>query len=1352
MSTSLEILQNSLNSAIGTYFYVVEYFGANSPQAASSLANVNAIQKQVDETYQFVQEAERRAAQQEAARVAAQQEAAPTTSTAPTTTAPTTTAPTTTAPTTTAPTTTAPTTTAPTTSTSTAPTTTAPTTGLSGAATYYNYGTPTSSTPTSSTGGTYQSIYNPATGQTESVFVPNSSTAPTTGGTYQSIYNPATGQTESVFVPNSSTAPTTTAPTTTAPTTSTATGISGAATYYGYDPATLSEKMRAALNSIAPISLSNLRSPATESTPSALSGYLLTVQKNLGLTDQELIDAAVRTIGATPAEIQNILNNKNNYTLVNTQTGEERYIPKTTLDEFLATKASYANLLANAPYGRDPVTGMPYTKDEANKQTQLAAIKSGFEVTRTKDPATSINIGQNALNAFKAVMDRIESNSLSASEAVGVLTDPRTGKPMTLEAFAGYARYYAKTPAEYDQINRVFGKDESGNWRGAQSTNPYTGAVLYSPPSTTPTSTAPTSTAPTSTVPTSTIIRPTSTAPTSTAPTSTAPTSTAPTSTAPTSTAPTSTVPTSTIIRPTSTAPTSTAPTSTTPTSTTPTSTTPTSTTPTSTTPTSTTPTSTTVRPTSTAPTSTAPTTSIPVLPLPPAPTTPTPTSTVGSFQSLYKSPNILQPTRGMSALLAEANKTPTLDFMGYNPQTLINTAQEFVYQDKNLTPQALDTYLKDTFKLTSPESNYILSNLNFAARPASITAPSLTYDTQGFTAPSQSGLTTALANPAKYPGGANDFYKAIANHIYDPFANLGPEGVAKTMAESGVTTDDIIRATGLFPRSTTAATTPVVTTPVVTTPVVDGGGGGVRSGGPISFAEGGETKYIDPVPANEIINTLLPKSPANIETIVDGLTSPIANRPLTYKSEVANPLDAAPAVAMKKYGLSDFGIQQPATTVFPYQKDVLYGPELGKLEAAALASMTPKEKEQALQKLMIRQGRTGLEYFPANFKFNFAEGGDVGRGLGSIAMKGYAQEMAQKGRFGDTMLAHISPEEAQMLQAAGGAGTINPQTGLPEYFSWKKLLKGLGKVLPFVLPFTGIGLGAQALISGLSGAVSGGKGFDFKRGLMSGLMSYGMGSLAQGAGAAANAPTPDITVPQIDTSMNPAFADQAANVVGSGAAPAVNTFKSIADVPLAQMPGQFLENIQAVGQGAMGAATGAPGAREAFTAGQGSVFGKQLTPTVAAGAAAVGTGGVEAADEMNQLELQLAIANAKTEEERQYYINLASRLLPNFAIGGGISALVAGGATGPANAPRTINGAGDGMSDSVPATIEGVQEARLADGEFVIPADVVADLGNGSSNAGSKKLYAMMDRIRNARHGTTEQPPEVNMGRLMPA
>ena len=84
--------------------------------------------------------------------------------------------------------------------------------------------------------------------------------------------------------------------------------------------------------------------------------------------------------------------------------------------------------------------------------------------------------------------------------------------------------------------------------------------------------------------------------------------------------------------------------------------------------------------------------------------------------------------------------------------------------------------------------------------------------------------------------------------------------------------------------------------------------------------------------------------------------------------------------------------------------------------------------------------------------------------------------------------------------------------------------------------------------------------------------------------------------------------------------------------------------------------------------------------------------------------------------------------------------------------AGRYLNGDGDGMSDSIPATINGKQPARLADGEFVVPADVVADLGNGSSNAGAKKLTAMMKKIRKARHGTTKQPPEVKAEKAMPA
>jgi hypothetical protein len=80
------------------------------------------------------------------------------------------------------------------------------------------------------------------------------------------------------------------------------------------------------------------------------------------------------------------------------------------------------------------------------------------------------------------------------------------------------------------------------------------------------------------------------------------------------------------------------------------------------------------------------------------------------------------------------------------------------------------------------------------------------------------------------------------------------------------------------------------------------------------------------------------------------------------------------------------------------------------------------------------------------------------------------------------------------------------------------------------------------------------------------------------------------------------------------------------------------------------------------------------------------------------------------------------------------------------------LKGPGDGMSDSIPAVIGSKQPARLADGEFVVPADVVSHLGNGSTDAGAKKLYSMMDKIRKARTGKKKQAPAVNVNKYMPA
>jgi hypothetical protein len=68
----------------------------------------------------------------------------------------------------------------------------------------------------------------------------------------------------------------------------------------------------------------------------------------------------------------------------------------------------------------------------------------------------------------------------------------------------------------------------------------------------------------------------------------------------------------------------------------------------------------------------------------------------------------------------------------------------------------------------------------------------------------------------------------------------------------------------------------------------------------------------------------------------------------------------------------------------------------------------------------------------------------------------------------------------------------------------------------------------------------------------------------------------------------------------------------------------------------------------------------------------------------------------------------------------------------------RLLRGPGDGVSDSIPATIGNRQPARLADGEFVVPARIVSEIGNGSTEAGARKLYAMMDRVQRARAKTT--------------
>lgn len=101
---------------------------------------------------------------------------------------------------------------------------------------------------------------------------------------------------------------------------------------------------------------------------------------------------------------------------------------------------------------------------------------------------------------------------------------------------------------------------------------------------------------------------------------------------------------------------------------------------------------------------------------------------------------------------------------------------------------------------------------------------------------------------------------------------------------------------------------------------------------------------------------------------------------------------------------------------------------------------------------------------------------------------------------------------------------------------------------------------------------------------------------------------------------------------------------------------------------------------------------------------------------------------------------------LPGMAVGGLAGLRLAEGG-------RLLRGAGDGVSDSIPASINGTQPAALADGEFVVPARAVSELGNGSTEAGARQLYAMLDRIQNQRKRTTKNIAKRNNPReVMPA
>ena len=128
----------------------------------------------------------------------------------------------------------------------------------------------------------------------------------------------------------------------------------------------------------------------------------------------------------------------------------------------------------------------------------------------------------------------------------------------------------------------------------------------------------------------------------------------------------------------------------------------------------------------------------------------------------------------------------------------------------------------------------------------------------------------------------------------------------------------------------------------------------------------------------------------------------------------------------------------------------------------------------------------------------------------------------------------------------------------------------------------------------------------------------------------------------------------------------------------------------------------------------------------------------IEGAPEYQTPEQQLGLEKTKRlDTTPDFYAMMDAELRKQggYANGGDVQGYNLGGYS---DGGRLLRGPGDGVSDDIPATIGNRQPARLADGEFVIPARIVSELGNGSTEAGAKRLYAMMDRVQKARSKTT--------------
>jgi len=307
---------------------------------------------------------------------------------------------------------------------------------------------------------------------------------------------------------------------------------------------------------------------------------------------------------------------------------------------------------------------------------------------------------------------------------------------------------------------------------------------------------------------------------------------------------------------------------------------------------------------------------------------------------------------------------------------------------------------------------------------------------------------------------------------------------------------------------------------------------------------------------------------------------------------------------------------------------------------------------------------------------------------------------------------------------------------------------------------YIGGGVGEAALINAmLTGAAVGGgtsvlQGKDPLQGaLLGGLTGGAFSGLSSAIGGAASSGAGEAlssAMPGAEAAISPAitpgfesFAPTATQFGAMGEAPLGMSFDSFGSPVAAGSPAATMADPSGLARQQMALNAAKPAASQGMFGRAGQFF-SELTPKqqlLAGGAGIAGLGMIS-----DQMRGGVPKKKPYSGALSQYRFDPSAYRPYNYATGG-IASL-----GNFSDGGRMLKGPGDGMSDSIPASIGRKQPARLADGEFVVPADVVSHLGNGSTDAGAKQLYSMMNKVRQARTGNSKQGREIQPRKYLPA